>query len=93
MKGHQYQLFRLIHSVRMKMTMEAIKVLATNKIILIEILNATLALRVRTIAIAIEILMLIITVRAAITTGVLTSRMKAKITVRPYVQGERQDRR
>ena len=77
----------------MNMTMEAVKALRTNEIILLVILKATLALRVRTIVIAIAILMMTITARAAITTGVLTSRVKAKMTVRPYVQGKRQDRR
>ena len=56
MKGHQYQLLRLIHSVRMKMTMEAVKVLATNEMILIAILKATLALIVRTIAILLSLI-------------------------------------
>ena len=83
--------------MKMNMTMEAVKVLRTNEIILIAIMKATLALRVRTIviviAIEILILMMIFTARAAITKGVLTSRMRAKMTVRPYVQGRRQDRR
>ena len=95
MRGHQYQLLRYIHSVRMKRTMEPVKALRTNEIILIAVLKMTIALIMRTIviAIAIAILMMINTARGVITKELLISRMKEKMTVHSFVQGRRQDRR